>query len=256
MVRFRQQEKAAARAFSRDAGAGSPENANKPCSRLGKGFAALFSGSLLIALSSVTADAASPSHRHGLVQHAAVDTTLSEEDLTAPPVIDPKSVETQTLGPATHSDFKPSESTLAPLPILILSGEATWDDAYDKLVAAFRTLDEESERLGLKRAGEQITVYLTSDDRGFEFEAQLPFSGVTTEKPGKNVRLGASHAGKVFVFPHTGSFADMDNTYELIANYLDEKNVEANDLYMERYRSDLVTSRPDALEIEVLVPAP
>lgn len=236
MVRFRQQQRVAA--------------------RLGNGATALFSGGLLFLLSGMPADAASPSHRHGLVQHAAVDTTLSEEDLTAPPVIDPKSVETQTLGPATPSDFKPSESTLAPLPVLILSGEATWDDAYDKLVASFRTLDEERERLGLKKAGEQITVYLTSDDRGFEFEAQLPFSGVTTEKPGKNVRLGASHAGKVFVFPHTGSFADMDNTYELIANYLDEKNVEANDLYMERYRSDLVTSRPDALEIEVLVPAP
>jgi hypothetical protein len=70
------------------------------------------------------------------------------------------------------------------------------------------------------------------------------------------MKLGGSYAGKVLKFTHSGSFADMDNTYEQIANYLDEKNVNADELYVERYRTDLVTTAPDALKIDILVPAP
>ncbi|MGQ3671322.1 GyrI-like domain-containing protein [Xanthobacter sp. TB0136] len=217
---------------------------------------------LLLGALACPALAAAPAIPHNPMMHmdaiqlAAVSTLPENEGFTAPPMVDPRTVETQPLAPSDPHAFRPVETTLDPLPVLVLSGTASWDDAYDSLVKAFRTLDEEREKLGLKRAGEQIVVYQSSDENGFEFEAQLPFSGATTGKPSGNIRLGASHAGKVFIFRHNGSFADMDNTYELIANYLDEKNVEAKDLYLERYRTDLVTSRPEALEIEVIVPAP
>ncbi len=223
---------------------------------LRKPFASLAPGALLYALACTPAEAAPAFAREETVRLAAVDTLPNEDELTAPPVVDPKRVETQPLTPSDPNAFRAVETMLEPLPVLVMTGTANWDDAYDSLVKAFRTLDEEREKLGLKRAGEQIVVYLSSDENGFEYEAQLPFSGATQQKPSGNIRLGASHAGKVFIFHHAGTFADMDNTYELIANYLDEKNVEAKDLYLERYRTDLVTSPPESLEIEVIVPAP
>lgn len=171
----------------------------------------------------------------------------------ASPPIQAKPVETVPVAPAPHA-LAPQEVTLSPVPVLSLSGSATWEEAYDKLVAALGVVDKEMKRLGLTRAGDAFVVYSSSDDLGFEFEVQVPFSGTSTQPPQNGTRLGASHAGKVMKFTHTGSFADMDNTYEQIANYLDDKNVQQNELYIEQYRSDLLTAAPDALEIDILVP--
>ncbi|MFG1416851.1 GyrI-like domain-containing protein [Xanthobacter sp. V0B-10] len=178
-----------------------------------------------------------------------------DDALTPPPVVDPKPVETTPIAPPSAS-FIPEELTLAPVPVLALSGHATWEEAYDKLVATMKALDKELSRLGLARAGDAMVVYTASDDLGFDFEAQLPFSGTTTQKPEGSMKLGGSYAGKVLKFSHSGSFADMDNTYEQIANYLDEKNITADELYVERYRTDLSATAPDALKIEILVPVP
>lgn len=191
-----------------------------------------------------------------LVAPAAAQAPQKGADtLTPPPVVDPKKVETTPVTPGA-STFAPDELTLAPVPVLTISGSSSWEEAYDKLVEAVRKADAEVKRLGLTRAGEVFVMYTTSDDRGFDYEVQVPFSGTTTQKPAEPMKLGGSFAGKVLRFVHTGSFGDMDNTYEQIANYLDEKNVEQNDLYIERYRTDLLTASPEALEIEILVPLP
>lgn len=175
--------------------------------------------------------------------------------LTPPPVVDPKSVATQPITPGADRPFA-REDVLAPEPVLTLSGTAKWDDAYDTLVAAIRTLEGELAQLGLKRAGDVFVVYTTSDDAGFSYEVQMPFSGVTTKTPDGKMKLGASYAGKVLRFTHEGAFTDMDNTYEMIANYLDEKNIDANEVYMEQYLTDLATTAPDKLKIDILVPVP
>ncbi|MDQ0505895.1 GyrI-like domain-containing protein [Xanthobacter agilis] len=212
-------------------------------------------GRLALALAVSSALVAAAPARAG--ETAPAPAAQKDDALTPPPVVDPKSVATQPVAPAPAAPFAPPEElTLAPVPVLTLSGTATWEEAYDKLVDAMKTLDKELTRLGLTRGGDVLVVYTSSDDRGFEFEAQLPFSGTTTQKPGGAMKLGGSYAGKVLKFTHSGSFADMDNTYEQIANYLDEKNVNADELYVERYRTDLVTTAPDALKIDILVPAP
>lgn len=175
--------------------------------------------------------------------------------LTPPPVVDPKPVETTPVAPAGRN-VAPQEVTLAPVPVLTLAGNATWEEAYDRLVASVKQVNNELARLGLTRAGDTFIVYTSSDDLSFEYEVQVPFSGTTTQKPGGAMKLGGSYAGKVLKFAHTGSFSDMDNTYEQIANYLDEKNVDQNDMYIEQYRTDIVTASPESLEIDILVPVP
>lgn len=196
-----------------------------------------------------------------LIPPAAAQAPQKGQDtLTPPPVVDPKTVETTPVTPGAATPgaatFAPDELVLSPVPVLTLSGSSSWEDAYDKLVESVRKADAELKRLGLTRAGDVFVMYTTSDDRGFDFEVQVPFSGTTTQKPAEPMKLGGSFAGKVLRFVHTGSFGDMDNTYEQVANYLDEKNVEQNDLYIERYRTDLLTASPEALEIEILVPLP
>ena len=46
----------------------------------------------------------------------------------------------------------------------------------------------------------------------------------------------------------------MDTTYEAITNHLDEKRLEAKDLFIEEYATDPVVTPEDQLVITVLVP--
>jgi effector-binding domain-containing protein len=68
------------------------------------------------------------------------------------------------------------------------------------------------------------------------------------------VTAGTSPAGKALKFVHRGSYDAMDSTYEAITNYLDEKQLEAKDLFIEQYMKDPLTTPEDDLVIEVYVP--
>jgi effector-binding domain-containing protein len=46
----------------------------------------------------------------------------------------------------------------------------------------------------------------------------------------------------------------MDTTYDAITNFLDEKQLDAKDLFIEQYVTDPVTTAPDKLVVEVYVP--
>ena len=46
----------------------------------------------------------------------------------------------------------------------------------------------------------------------------------------------------------------MDLTYEAITNYLDDKQLEAKDLFIEEYATDPVKTAPDKLVVNVFVP--
>ncbi len=164
---------------------------------------------------------------------------------------------TATPAPDGHGQtvFGGEGAVLSPVPVLTRAGTSSWDEGYDSIVAALKVIAAEMTRLGLTQAGEVMVVYTQSDDAGFEFEAQIPFSGATTARPQNNVKLGASFNGKALRFQHKGSFADMDDTYEQIANFLDARNITALDnLYIEQYRTDPRTTPPDQLLVDILVP--
>lgn len=156
---------------------------------------------------------------------------------------------------AQHPDAITGEMTvLNPMPVLTRTGTSSWAEGFDNIVLALDAITAQMGKLGLKRAGEAMIVYTSSDEAGFEYEAQIPFSGESTEAPGDDVKIGASFSGRVMKFHHSGSFADMDTTYEGVANFLDARNVEAQNFYIERYLTDPATSEPDALEVDIFVP--
>ena len=67
-------------------------------------------------------------------------------------------------------------------------------------------------------------------------------------------RVGQAPAGKALKFVHRGAYDAMDSTYEAITNYLDDKGLEAKDLFIEEYASDPVTTAQDKLVVNVFVP--
>jgi effector-binding domain-containing protein len=168
---------------------------------------------------------------------------------TPPPAPAPK-VET----PAPTKDEFGVEVTLTPKTIIYLKGNSTWDKALDTLQDAFKSLNALIDKQGLQRAGQPMTVYTQADDTGFQFQAAVPIAEAPKDPPKGDIQVGQSPGGKALKFIHRGSYDAMDNTYEAITNYLDEKRLEAADVFIEEYETDPVTTPDDKFVVTVYVP--
>jgi effector-binding domain-containing protein len=167
---------------------------------------------------------------------------------TAPP---PASTAPTT--PAPGDPFG-EELTLASKSIIYMKGNSTWDTALDTLVDAFKSVYAYLDKQGLKRAGPAMTIYTQADDTGFEFQAAVPIAETPKDTPKGDIALGTSPSGRALKFVHRGSYDAMDTTYEAITNYLDEKRLEAQDLFVEEYVTDPVTTPEDKFIVTVYVP--
>jgi effector-binding domain-containing protein len=74
------------------------------------------------------------------------------------------------------------------------------------------------------------------------------------EPPKGDIAVGPAPSGKALKFVHRGSYDAMDSTYEAITNFLDDKQLEAKDLFIEEYATDPVKTAPDKLVVNVFVP--
>jgi effector-binding domain-containing protein len=167
-----------------------------------------------------------------------------------PPISSPPPVQSN---PAPNDGFG-EEFTLAAKTIVFVKGNSTWDTAYDTLVDAFKSLYSYLEKEGVKPAGPAMTVYTQADDTGFHFQAAVPVAEAPKNPPQGDMAVGQSPAGRALKFVHRGSYDSMDSTYEAITNHLDAKRLEAQDVFVEEYETDLVKTPEDKLVVHVYVP--
>ena len=146
------------------------------------------------------------------------------------------------------------ELMLASKTIVYLKGSGTWDNAYETLIDAFKSVYAFLDKQGIKRAGPSMTIYTSADDTGFQFQAAVPVAEDLRDPPRGDIEVGKSPAGRALKFVHRGSYDSMDNTYEAITNHLDEKRLEAQDVFVEEYETDPVTTPEDKLVVNVYVP--
>jgi effector-binding domain-containing protein len=162
---------------------------------------------------------------------------------TSPPVAAPM----QTADPFGE------ETDLTPKSVVMLKGNANWDSAFDTLIDSFKTLSALLDKQGIKPAGNSVIVYTSTDDTGFTFQAEIPVDQ-EPKNLAKGMSMGKSPDGKALKFVHRGSYDNMDNTYEAITNYLDDKKLEAKDTFIEEYITDPLKTAEDKLVINVYVP--
>ena len=146
------------------------------------------------------------------------------------------------------------EVTMAEKTIVYFSGSGMWDSAFETIVDGFKTVNAFLEKQGLKPAGPPMTIYTATSDASFQFQAAVPVAEAPKDKPQGDIAVGTSPAGKAYKFIHRGSYDAMDTTYDAITNFLDEKRIDAKDLFIERYLTDPVTTPEDQLVVEVYVP--
>jgi effector-binding domain-containing protein len=177
----------------------------------------------------------------------AAVTLLSIPAFAQAPAPAPASPPTQTADPFGEP------VTLTAKTIVFIKGTANWDTAYETLLDSLKTLYLYLDKQGIKPAGAAMTMYLSTDDTGFQYQAGVPIAEPPKDPPKGDIAVGKSPEGKALKFIHRGSYDAMDSTYEAITNYLDEKHLDAKDTFVEQYVTDLRNTPEDKLIIEVYV---
>jgi len=144
--------------------------------------------------------------------------------------------------------------TLPERTIIYIKGQGKWDAAFETLVDAFKSLSEYLDKQGIKPAGPPMTIYTETDDAGFSFEAAYVIAAAPAEPPKGDIAVGPAPTGKALKFVHRGSYDAMDSTYEAITNYLDDKHLESQGLFIEEYVTDPVKTNAENLMVNVFVP--
>ena len=146
--------------------------------------------------------------------------------------------------------------TLQPHPVIELNGQATWDEGFKTLNEAFTKLNENLAKATIKATGNPMAVFTETDDAGFKFTAMVPVEKAPDAKPGDlaaDVGFGDSPGGKVMKFQHRSAYDDIDSTYEAITAYLDEKGLEAKNMFAEEYLNRTKASDDNSLEVDIYV---
>lgn len=155
--------------------------------------------------------------------------------------------------PPQSTDPFGEDTTLVAKPIAFLKGTGTWDKAFDTITASLKKLKAYVEKEGLAVDGQPMTIFTATDDTGFQFQAAIPITAPPKNPPHGEIQIGTSPAGHALKFIHRGSYDGLDNTYEAITNYLDERRMEAKDLFIEQYVTDPLTTDEEHLVVNVLV---
>jgi effector-binding domain-containing protein len=155
--------------------------------------------------------------------------------------------------PVQTADPFGEEITMTPRTVVIIKGTGNWDSAFDALTDSLKSLSVLLDKQGIKRAGNSMIVYTSTDDTGFTYLAEIPVDQ-DPKNLTKNMSIGKSPEGKALKFVHRGSYDNMDNTYEAITNHLDDKKLEAKDTFIEEYITDPLKTEEDKLVINIYVP--
>jgi len=156
--------------------------------------------------------------------------------------------------PSARQEPFGEEVTLPERKVLFRRNKTSWVEAWVNLVAAFKTVRAEAERLKLKVTGPSLVIYRSTSDEGFEFDAALPIEGDAASPPGEDFKIEPTRTGKAIKFVYHGAFDAMDSTYENISNYIDSKRIDAEDLSIEEYVTDPTTTKPEEIVINIYMP--
>ncbi len=176
---------------------------------------------------------------------------------TAPAATPAPAAPDSAAAPASPPDTSISQTlTLQSHPVVQLSGQSTWDDGFKTLNDSFTKLNEALAKAKIQPTGHPMAVFTETDDAGFKFTAMVPVAADPGAKPAdmaSDISFGQSPGGKVMKFQHRSAYDDIDSTYEAITAYLDEKGLEAKNMFAEEYLNRTKSSDDNTLEVDIYV---
>lgn len=171
----------------------------------------------------------------------------------APPAAPAKPDTTPAPAATAPGDPFGEDTTLTAKPIVYVKGTGNWDSAFQTITNSLKTLNAYIAKENLKADGQPMTIFTSTDDTGFQFQAAIPLAEAPKTPPRGDIGAGTSPEGHALKFVHHGSYDGLDNTYEAITNYLDERRLEAKDMFIEQYVTDPLSTSEDHLVVNVFV---
>lgn len=143
---------------------------------------------------------------------------------------------------------------MAARPALTFSGKADWDTGYQTIMETIAKLRAEAKRAGLTVTGYPLTVFRSTDDVGFRFDAMLLVTPPPTDPQlGADFKMMQTPSGKAVKFEHRSSYEEIESTYEAITAWLDEKGLDSRDLFIEEYLNEGKGADDTDLQVDIYV---
>jgi effector-binding domain-containing protein len=174
----------------------------------------------------------------------------------------PEAAPSTPAAPTPPEPAKPSNDSstgqtldLTAHPAAFMEGKATWDEGFSAITGSFALINAELSKDGIPVAGRPMTVFLETDDTGFRYRAMIPVDKAPEGKSelSEAIKLGQTPAGKAMRFEHRGSYEDIDATYEAITAFLDERGIEAANMFIEEYLNDVKEPDDPNLQVDIFV---
>jgi effector-binding domain-containing protein len=146
------------------------------------------------------------------------------------------------------------DTTMTAKPIVYVKGTSTWEDALETISGALKKLKSYADKEGLKSDGPAMTIFTAADDKGFDFQVAVPITAPPKDMPHGDIAVGTSPQGHALKFVYRGSYDELEVFYETVTNYLDDKKIELPNSYIEEYSTDLLSTDPEKLVVNVLIP--
>lgn len=143
-----------------------------------------------------------------------------------------------SVAPELQQSKLPDTFTLVSKPALVMSGQSTWEGGFQKLKDAFEKLKISAQSAGMTITGYPVTIFIATTEMDFRFDALLPIDKVPNQLPANfptDMHIGVTPSGRAMRFVHQAPYDDIDNAYEQITAYLDAKEIDVRDSFIEEY---------------------
>lgn len=146
------------------------------------------------------------------------------------------------------------EVELTARPAIVLRGAAPWDDLYGTFRRSIGEIRAIARDQGLEIAGPTMIRFVSSNDDTIAFETLLPVTATegAIDRFAPAV-IGETPGGRAWRFVHLGGYDTIELTYDEIANFLDDRNIVAEDAFVEEYIRDPETTPETELATYIYV---
>jgi effector-binding domain-containing protein len=176
--------------------------------------------------------------------------------LESPAMAFPDVVAGMSIAPEIQQGKLPDSFTMIAKPALVLHGQSTWDNGYQKLKDAFDKLKSSAQSAGMVIIGHPVTIFIATTENDFRFDAMLPIDKVPNQLPANfpiEIHIGSTPSGHAMRFVHQAPYDEIDNAYEQITAYLDAKEIDVRDSFIEEYVMLGATDKDPATTINIVV---
>lgn len=152
----------------------------------------------------------------------------------------------------TPGDLEIDEVTLVAVPVVITSVRGRTEQILDIVRGGFGELIEIMARHRIAPAGPPMAVYLQLGDTDFLAELMVPVGEVIADPP-QGLRSGRSPSGRAVRVVHAGPHETMDETYDDLSTFIEDKQIAVREVVIERFMNDARTTAGTDLLTEVYV---